>query len=183
MLAEDEGDPGLLGISHPNARLTCILGHALIACVYLFYLFTVTYFTSTLRWESMLAGGEGDPGLPGILCPNARLTCILGHALIACVYLFYLFTVTYFTSTLRWEPMLAGGEEDPGLPGIPRPNARLTCMWDRGTRVNCACPFILFTVIYFTSKLRWEPMLAGGEGDPRLLGIPRPNTHLTCIWD
>ena len=49
-----------------------------------------------------------------------------------------------------------------------------------GTRVNRVRVFILFTVTYFTSKLRWEPMLAGDEGNPGLLGIPHPNAHLMC---
>ena len=107
----------------------------------IFILFTVTYSTSKLHWEPMLTGGEGDPGLPGILRPNACLTCILGHALITCVYLF---TVTYFTSKLRWEPMLAGGEGDPGLPGILRPNTHLTCIWDQGQRVQHAFVFLFY---------------------------------------
>ena len=62
----------------------------------------------------MLAGDEGNPGLPGIPRPITRLSCS-GVCRIFFIYK-YLFSMSMPSS----GPMLAGDEGNPGLPGIPR---------------------------------------------------------------
>jgi len=156
-------------------------GNAFNACLYFYFIY------SHLLHEYALLGanarwGRGRSRFAGYPSSQRTSDVYLGSGATrsARVCIFILFKVTYFTSMPFWGSMLAGDEGNPGLPGIPHPNARLTCIWDRRQRVDRVRVFILFTGIYFTSMLFWEPMLAGDKGDPGLLGIPHPNARLTC---